>query len=92
LGGGSGETKIGTLARYAEVSGLAKAGSVMYADFQMAGQWFAAMDSGVEHAFTFNEAVSLSVACKDQAEIDHFWAEFSSGYLSGRDPPPPPKK
>jgi predicted 3-demethylubiquinone-9 3-methyltransferase (glyoxalase superfamily) len=50
----------------------------MFADFTLGGQWFAAMDSGVEQDFTFNEAVSLSVACKDQDEIDYFWGKLST--------------
>lgn len=72
------DSKIGTLARYTEDTGPAKAGTLMYADFQLGGQWFAAMDSGVEQDFTFNEAVSLSVNCKDQAEIDALWEQLSS--------------
>ena len=72
------DAKPGTLARYTEDTGPAKQGSVMFADFTLGGQWFAAMDSGVEQDFTFNEAVSLSVACRDQAEIDYFWAKLSA--------------
>lgn len=71
------EAKIGTLARYREDTGPAKAGSLMFADFTLEGQWFAAMDSGVEQNDTFNEAVSLVVTCKDQAEIDYFWEKLS---------------
>jgi predicted 3-demethylubiquinone-9 3-methyltransferase (glyoxalase superfamily) len=71
-------SKQGTLARYSEDSGPAKAGSLMFADFTLDGQWFTAMDSGVKQDFTFNEAVSLSVACKDQAEIDYFWGKLSN--------------
>jgi predicted 3-demethylubiquinone-9 3-methyltransferase (glyoxalase superfamily) len=72
------DTKLGTLARYDKDTDPAKAGSVMFADFMLAGQWFAAMDSGVEHNFTFNEAVSFAVTCKDQAEIDYFWEKLST--------------
>lgn len=72
------DAKQGTVARYNEDTGPAKAGSLMFADFTLAGQWFAAMDSGVEQKLTFNEAVSFAVACKDQAEIDYFWEKLSS--------------
>lgn len=72
------DAEQGTLARYPEDSGPAKAGSLMFADFTLAGQWFAAMDSGIEMDAPFNEAVSLSVACKDQAEIDAFWEKLST--------------
>jgi predicted 3-demethylubiquinone-9 3-methyltransferase (glyoxalase superfamily) len=54
-------------------------GSLLFADFELAGQWFAAMDAGgVEHGFAFNEALSFEVICKDQAEIDFFWGKLSS--------------
>ncbi|HEV7453880.1 MAG TPA: VOC family protein [Candidatus Saccharimonadales bacterium] len=72
------DAKQGTLARYTEDTGPAKAGSLMFADFMLAGEWFAAMDSGVEMDVTFNEAVSFAVFCKDQAEIDYFWEKLSS--------------
>lgn len=71
------DSKTATMARYLEQTGPAKAGSLMYADFTLAGQWFVAMDSGAEHAFTFNEGISLSISCKDQAEIDYFWDKLS---------------
>lgn len=72
------DSKLGTQARYGQETGPAKPDSLMYSDFMIGGQWFAAMDSGVEQDFTFNEAVSLSVACKDQTEIDYFWERLSA--------------
>lgn len=78
------DTKLGTLARYSEDTGSVKAGSLMFADFILEGQWFAAMDSEVEQDFTFNEAVSLAVACKDQVEIDYFWEKLSSDPAAGQ--------
>jgi predicted 3-demethylubiquinone-9 3-methyltransferase (glyoxalase superfamily) len=74
--------KIGEIARYQEDTGPAKQGSLMYADFMIESQWFAAMDSGIEQDFTFNEAVSLLVTCKDQAEIDYFWEKLSTDSTS----------
>lgn len=70
-------TRVGNLARYDEQTGPAQAGSLMFGECQLAGQWFAAMDSGVAQPFTFNEAVSFAISCKDQAEIDYFWAKLS---------------
>jgi len=36
------------------------------------------MDSGVEQDFTFNEAVSYVITCKDQEEIDYYWQKLSA--------------
>lgn len=72
------DSEQGTVAHYDQDTGPAKAGSLMFADFTLGGQWFAAMDSGAKQDFTFNEAVSLSIACKDQAEIDYFWEKLST--------------
>lgn len=72
------DAKVGELAYYPEDTGPAKKGSLMFGDFMLANQWFSAMDSGVDHDFRFNEAVSFSVNCKNQAEIDSFWEKLSS--------------
>jgi len=72
------DAKVGELAYYPEKTGPAKKGSLMFGDFMLANQWFAAMDSAVENDFTFNEAVSFMVSCKDQDEIDTFWEKLSS--------------
>ncbi len=72
------DANVGPLAYYPEDTGPAKKGSLMFGEFQLFGQWFAAVDSAVEYDFTFNEAVSLSVSCKDQAEIDYYWNKLSS--------------
>lgn len=71
------DSKKGTAAEYEQESGPAKAGSLMYADFSLEGNWFAAMDSGVEMSDRFNESVSFSVPCADQEEIDYFWEKLS---------------
>lgn len=63
---------------YGEQTGPATAESLMYADFQLNGQWFAANDSGVEQQGTFSPGISLMVNCKDQDEIDYLWEKLSS--------------
>ena len=52
--------------------------TVMHAIFSLSGHDFIAMDSNLEHNFTFNEAISLSVDCKDQKEIDYYWEKISA--------------
>jgi predicted 3-demethylubiquinone-9 3-methyltransferase (glyoxalase superfamily) len=42
----------------------------------LAGQRFMALDGGP--IFKFNEAISFSVECEDQAEVDYFWDKFSA--------------
>lgn len=63
---------------YGEPTGPATAESLMYADFQLDGQWFAANDSGEEQEHTFGAGISLMVNCKDQAEIDDLWEKLST--------------
>lgn len=72
------DAKIGMIARYEQDVEPVKKSSVMFGDFMLAGQWFAAMDAPGTHDFGFSEAVSLAVNCKDQAEIDRLWAALSA--------------
>jgi predicted 3-demethylubiquinone-9 3-methyltransferase (glyoxalase superfamily) len=55
-----------------------KEGTVMFADFNLLGQWFAAMDSAHDHKFQFNEAISFLVNCETQEEIDYYWEKLSA--------------
>jgi predicted 3-demethylubiquinone-9 3-methyltransferase (glyoxalase superfamily) len=74
------DSKIGTISRYTPaVSQQAgrPVGSVMTIEFQLAGQEFLALNGGPH--FKFNEAISLLVNCKDQAEIDSLWDQLLSG-------------
>ncbi len=71
--------KRGAMARYPAGMGQNKEGAVMLTDFQLEGQWFAAMDGSASmHAFAFNEAVSFIVECADQEEIDYYWERLSA--------------
>lgn len=38
----------------------------------------AAMDNGMNVDFTFNEAFSFIINCKDQEEIDYYWDKLSA--------------
>lgn len=46
---------------------------INYAAFTLAGQDFIAMESDLDHPFTFTEATSFYIDCEDQAEVDFFW-------------------
>ncbi|HJX88490.1 MAG TPA: VOC family protein, partial [Gemmatimonadales bacterium] len=52
-------------------------GSVMVVEFTLEGQPFIALNGGPH--FKFNEAISLYIACKDQAEIDYYWSKLTQG-------------
>lgn len=50
--------------------------SIMTVDFHLHGQSFIALNGnkeGSEMPWKFNEAVSFSIKCADQAEVDYFW-------------------
>lgn len=75
--------KRGAIARYPSGppagGGSNKEGAIMFTDFMLEDQWFAAMDgSSRQHDFTFNEAISLIVKCTDQKEIDYYWENLSA--------------
>jgi predicted 3-demethylubiquinone-9 3-methyltransferase (glyoxalase superfamily) len=52
-------------------------GSVKVVDFTLLGQRFQAMTAGPHH--DFNDAISITVACDDQAEIDRYWNALLEG-------------
>ncbi len=53
-----------------------KAGDVILVEFTLAGQRYQALNGGPHD--TFNDAISLSVTCKDQAEVDRYWAALTA--------------
>ena len=48
------------------------AGTALMVEFTLFGQRFQALNGGPQYQFT--EAVSLSVSCKDAAEVDRCWS------------------
>jgi len=52
-------------------------GSVKVVDFTLLGQRFQAMTAGPHHEF--NDAVSITVLCEDQAELDRYWNALLEG-------------
>lgn len=54
-------------------------GTVKHAQFHLNGEVFMAMDSAMEHPFSFNEAISFLVNCQTQKEVDYFGEKLSAG-------------
>jgi predicted 3-demethylubiquinone-9 3-methyltransferase (glyoxalase superfamily) len=73
-----GNSQRGQIVRYPAGMEPDREGAVMFTDFMLEGQWFAAMDSAQAHDVAFNEAVSFVVNCADQKEIDGFWEPLSA--------------
>lgn len=69
-------SKIDRITRYGEV-GPGPKGSVMTVEFQLEGQDFIGLNGGPH--FKFTEAISLSVDCKTQEEVDQLWEKLSEG-------------
>jgi predicted 3-demethylubiquinone-9 3-methyltransferase (glyoxalase superfamily) len=69
-------SSIPVLLHYPE--GDANAGKVMYSEFRLNGYDLIAMDGPGEHAYTFNEGVSLVVECDTQQEIDDYWNKLTA--------------
>jgi predicted 3-demethylubiquinone-9 3-methyltransferase (glyoxalase superfamily) len=53
-----------------------KAGSVMMVQFTLAGQPYQALNGCLNDKF--NDAISLSVRCEDQTEVDRLWDGLTS--------------
>jgi predicted 3-demethylubiquinone-9 3-methyltransferase (glyoxalase superfamily) len=68
-------SSVGHLARY-PATGPGEPGKVMAGEFTIDGLTFRAINGGPE--FRFTEAVSFSVNCRDQAEVDHYWEALSA--------------
>jgi predicted 3-demethylubiquinone-9 3-methyltransferase (glyoxalase superfamily) len=73
-------SKITSVMRYGDaaskVAGRPK-GSVLTVTFQIEGQEFIALNGGP--LFTFSEAISFFVKCRNQAEVDYLWNKLSAG-------------
>jgi predicted 3-demethylubiquinone-9 3-methyltransferase (glyoxalase superfamily) len=67
--------RIDTVSHYGEGMPL-PAGTVLLVEFMLNGQRFQALNG--TPAFPFSPAVSFSVPCADQAEVDHYWAALTA--------------
>ena len=69
-------SRIVRVSRYGD-AGPGTKGSVMMVHFRLAGEDFLALNGGPQYKFT--PAISLSVDCRNQAEVDRLW----DGLLAG---------
>ncbi len=69
---------ISIISKYGEGEATSSKAKVNFASFKLGGIDFSAMDNAFDVDFNFNEAFSLMVNCKDQAEIDYFWDKLSA--------------
>lgn len=69
-------SKINKILRCGD-AGPGPKGSVLTIAFQLEGEDFIALNGGP--IFKFNEAISLSVDCKSQIEVDDLWEKLSDG-------------
>ncbi len=64
-------SSVGHIARYTD-AGPGEPGTAMAGEFTLDGLTFRGINGGPAHA-TFSEAISFSVSCADQQEVDHYW-------------------
>ncbi|MGI9170514.1 MAG: VOC family protein [Caulobacteraceae bacterium] len=70
------DSKITGVTRYGE-AGPGAAGTVLTVTFQLAGQDYIALNGGPQYKFT--PALSLSVTCQTQDEVDRYWEKLTAG-------------
>ena len=71
-------SKVEGIYKYGPDSARKIENAVMYEDFILEGNKFAAMDGAGEQNFIFNEAISFVVNCENQEEIDYYWEKLSA--------------
>jgi len=71
------ESRVNRVNRSAADNPSTRAGEVLTVDFELAGQPFIGLNGGPD--FRFNEAISFTIDCKDQAEVDRYWEALVKG-------------
>ena len=69
-------SSLGHLTRHGD-AGPGVEGTVMAGDFTLDGTRFRGINGGP--AFPFTEAVSFSIDCRDQSEVDYYWHSLADG-------------
>jgi predicted 3-demethylubiquinone-9 3-methyltransferase (glyoxalase superfamily) len=70
-------SKVNEKTYYTGEEPMGKKGSVMTVMFELDGQEFVALNGGPQ--FKFTEAISFSIECETQEEIDYYWEKLTSG-------------
>lgn len=72
------DSSMGGIMRYGPGAPPDSPDSIQHAEFNLAGQTLAAMDSAAYDGPGFTEGVSLMYKCDTQAEIDRLWSALSA--------------
>jgi predicted 3-demethylubiquinone-9 3-methyltransferase (glyoxalase superfamily) len=70
------DSRIETVQRNTVDGPAGKAGTVLVAEFTLAGQRFMALNGGTR--FEYTHAISFKIDCADQAEVDRLWDTLSA--------------
>jgi predicted 3-demethylubiquinone-9 3-methyltransferase (glyoxalase superfamily) len=70
------DSRIETVQRNTIDGPAGKAGTVLVAEFTLAGQRFMALNGGTR--FEYTHAISFKIDCADQAEVDRLWDTLSA--------------
>jgi predicted 3-demethylubiquinone-9 3-methyltransferase (glyoxalase superfamily) len=73
-------SRIIDIVRYGS-AGPGAEGTAMTVSFELDGQKFVGLNGGPQ--YSFSEAVSFQVSCKDQDEVDRYWNTLSEGGEEG---------
>ena len=69
-------SKVGDVTRYTE-AGPGEKGSVLAVTFEIEGREFMGLNGGPN--FKFSPAISFSVKCETQEEVDYYWGKLLAG-------------
>lgn len=69
-------SEVRNVSRYGD-AGPGETGTVLSVEFVLDGTPFIGINGGP--MFTFSEAVSFAISCKDQDEVDYYWNALLAG-------------
>jgi predicted 3-demethylubiquinone-9 3-methyltransferase (glyoxalase superfamily) len=70
------DSRIGRTSRYGE-AGPGPEGMAMVVEFELNGQQFMALNGGPQ--YSHSPAISFSIPCADQDEVDYYWGKLADG-------------